>query len=244
MRPSVPDIRITDPQDAELAAYRALAGQAVLGLIFGLLAPLAMIDPMLWAAPVLGAMFSWWALRRIKKNAPALAGRKIAMAGLTLSLLFLAAAPTDWLVYRGMIRDEARQFSALWFKYLAQHQPHKAHQLTTTPQSRRPLDDNLWAFYRNGPRVREDMEGYVKSPLVRTLLALGPKAQVRFYQTTDQARDNGNDQVAQCYAVTYDEGGERKSFFVLVRMIRLKLKDGGAGWRITQAEGGVRPEGW
>ena len=43
--PSVPDVHITDPQDAELAAYRALAGQAVLGLIFGLLAPLALVDP-------------------------------------------------------------------------------------------------------------------------------------------------------------------------------------------------------
>ena len=32
MRPSVPDVHITDPQDAELAEYRALAGQAVLGL--------------------------------------------------------------------------------------------------------------------------------------------------------------------------------------------------------------------
>ena len=244
MRPSVPDVHITDPQDAELAAYRSLAVQAVLGLIFGLLAPLALIDPMLWAAPVLGAMFSWWALRRIRNNEPAFAGRKIAMVGLTLSLLFLAAAPTDWLVYRGMVRDEAQQFSALWFKYLAQDEPFKAHQLTTAPQLRQPLDDNLQAFYRGGSRVRDDIEAYVNWPLVRTLLALGPKAQVRFYQTTEQARDNADDQVAQCYAVTYDEGGEKKSFFVLVRMMRQKLKNGGAGWCITRTEGGVRPEGW
>ena len=47
MRPSVPDVHITDSRDAELAEYRALAGQAVLGLLLGLSAPLAMIDPML-----------------------------------------------------------------------------------------------------------------------------------------------------------------------------------------------------
>ena len=71
MRPSVPDVHITDPQDAELAAYRALVRQAVLGLILGLLAPLAMVDPMLWAIPAAGTIFSWWALRRIKNDAAA-----------------------------------------------------------------------------------------------------------------------------------------------------------------------------
>ena len=101
--------------------------------------------------PVLGFFLSWWALRRIRKSASAMAGRKMAMAGLALSLLFLAAAPTDWLVYRWMIRDEARQFSGLWFKYLTQDEPQKAFQLTEPPQSRRPLDDRLWAYYRKDP---------------------------------------------------------------------------------------------
>jgi hypothetical protein len=244
MRPSVPDVHITDSRDAELAEYRPLAGQAVLALIFGLLAPLAMIDVMLWAIPALGVILGWWALRRIKKNAPGMTGRKMALTGLALSLMFLVAAPGDWLAYRSMIRDEAQQFSALWFKYLNQEEPQKAHQLTMTPQARQTLDDRLWAYYRNNPKAHQDLENYAKLPLVRTLLALGPKAQVRFYQTAGQVRDNDNDQVEQLYAVTYEEDNERKTFFVLVRMARRKLTSGGAGWRILQTEGGVRPEGW
>lgn len=244
MRPGVPDVHITDSQDAEMAEYRPLAAQAVLALIFGLLAPLAMIDVMLWGVPVLGVLFGWWALRRIRKNAPAMTGRKIALAGLALSLLFLVAAPSDWLAYRSIIRDEARQFSALWFKYLNQEEPQKAHQLTLIPQSRQTLDERLWAYYRNNPKARQDLETYVKSPLVRTLLALGPKAQVRFYQNAGQVHDNDNDQVEQLYAITYEEDNERKSFFVLVRMARRKLSNGNAGWRILQTEGGVKPEGW
>lgn len=244
MRPSVPDIHITDSQDAELAEYRPLAGQAVLALIFGLLAPLAMIDIMLWAIPALGVILGWWALRRIRKNTPGMTGRKIALTGLALSLLFLMAAPGDWLAYRSMVRDEAKQFSSMWFKYLNEEEPQKAHQLTMTPQSRQTLDDRLWGYYRNNRKAREDLESYVKMPLVRTMLALGPKAQVRFYQTTGQSRDNDNDQVDQLYAVTYDEDNERKSFFILVRMARRKLASGGAGWRILQTEGGVRPAGF
>jgi hypothetical protein len=48
MRPSVPDIHITDSQDAEFAAYRALPSQAVVGLLLGLLSPVAWLDPFFW----------------------------------------------------------------------------------------------------------------------------------------------------------------------------------------------------
>ncbi len=161
-----------------------------------------------------------------------------------LSLLFLAAAPADLLIYRWMIRNEARQFSALWFRYLGQEEPHKAYQLYLSPQFRQPLDDHLWHFYRKSPKPRDNLEKFVKLPLVQTLLALGPKAQVRFYQTASERREDEHDLVNQYYAVTYEEQGERKSFFVLVQMVRQKLSNGQAGWHILQAEGGVRPEGW
>jgi hypothetical protein len=244
IQPGVPDVRITDRQDAELASYRALAWQAVLGLIFGLLAPLAMVDPLLWAMPILGTIFSWWGLRRIKNYPAEFLGRKIALAGLTLSLLFLAAAPSDWFAYRRIVRGEARQFSALWFKYLAQDEPQKAYQFTVVPQLRLRLDDHLWAGYRASSDLRDALEKYVESPLVRTLLALGPKAQVRFYDTVGQTHQDNDDWVDQCYAVAYEEDGEKKSFFVVVSMVRRELGSGAAEWRIVRTDGGFRPEGW
>jgi hypothetical protein len=242
MRPSVPDVHITDSEDAELAAYRALAGQAVLGLIFGLLSPLALVDPMCWGFPAVGIILSVWALRRIKKS-DSLTGRKMAVAGLLLSLLFAAAAPTDALAYRRTIRSEARQFSSLWFQFLIHDEPQKAHQLTVAPAIRHFLDDRLWAFYRSEPRLRQQLEGYVKNPLVHTLLALGPKAEVRFYETADQTQDGNDDMVTELYAVTYEEEGEKKSFLVAVDLLRQKLATGEAGWCIRQTNGPVRPEG-
>jgi hypothetical protein len=241
---SLPPVHITDPQDAQLAEYRALAGQAVLALIFGLLSPVALIDPLLWAVPLLGLLFSVWALRRIKRYAPAMIGRKAALSALALSLLFAAAAPADWLLYRKLVGDEARQVADLWFRCLLDDQPQKAHQLTMAPQFRQPLGNKPWDFYRGNPRWRQALEDYVQLPLIRTLLALGPRALVRFYQTAGQARDNENDAVDLLYAVTYEESGERKSFFVSVRLLRTKLASGGADWRIQQTDGGVKPEGW
>jgi hypothetical protein len=244
MRPGVPDVHITDAEDAQLAAYRPLAGQAVLGLIGGLLAPLAMIDPLMWAVPVFGLVFSWWALRRIRRYAPAMAGRGMALCGLFLSVLFLATASSEWLAYRAIVRREARQFAPLWFRYLAQDEPQKAHQLTMPPAFRQPLDDRLWAAYRKSDDLREGLQSFVGNPLVKTLLALGPKAQVRFYRSAGQARDRNNDLIDLTYAVTYEEEGEKKSFFVSVQMMRIKMPAGGADWRILKTEGGVRPAGW
>ncbi len=244
MRPGVPDVHITDSQDAEFAAYRPLAVQAVLSLLLGLLAPLAMLSSMFWLVPAIGLFFGNWALRRIKRDPAALTGRKLAWAGLSLSLVFIVAAPTDWLVYRRIVRNEARQFSTLWFRYLTHDEPQKAHQLTLPPQSRQPLGENLWGFYGSNSRARGSLEGYVKTPLVRTLLALGPRAMVRFYETVDQSHDDNDDVVELLYAVTYEEEGERKSFFVAVGALRTKLPDGSADWRILQTAGGAKPEGW
>jgi hypothetical protein len=173
-----------------------------------------------------------------------MAGGKLALWGLLLSLLFLTAAPADWLSYRWMVAKEARQFAAQWFKYVTQDEPQKAFQLTTAPQSRQPLDDHLWAFYRNNPRQRQELDNYVKSSTVRALLALGARAQVRFYQTAAQARNGDNDEVNQVFAVTYEERGERTSFFVVARMVRSRLGNGAADWRLVGADGGFRPEGW
>ncbi|MBN1394520.1 MAG: hypothetical protein JW959_05820 [Pirellulales bacterium] len=243
MRPNVPDVHISDQRDAALASYRAVPGQAVAGLIFGLLSPLALLDPLFWIVPALGAFFSCWAVRRIKGDAASLAGRGLATAGLAVSLLFAAAAPTEWLVYRGWMRGEARQCAELWFRCIRDEAPHKAHQLAVPPRQRQPFDDRLWDFYRNNPRSREALKGYTSNPAVRALLALGPRANTRFYDTTEQVRADDLDLVEQLYAVTYDEEGERKSFFVSVRVARPKTPGEKTGWFVLGVEGGMLPEG-
>jgi len=236
MRPGVPDVHITDPQDSELAAYRAFSGLALAALVCGLLAALALVDPLLWALPVAGAALGWMALRRIKKQWPALSGRSLAWLGLVLSLVFLVAAPTQWLVYRWQVRAEAREFADMYFKYLAKGEPQKAFQLALAPQQRLPLRDDaqIWGFFRNNQKMRQGLENFVGWPVVKTLLAKRHEAIVRFYETIDQEGVEGDrDMVKQRYAVTYEEGGEKKTFFIDVRMMRQVLPDHTAGWFVV-----------
>jgi hypothetical protein len=244
MRPGVPDVHITDSQDSEMAEYRPLAGQAVIALIFALLSPLALCDVSLWFIPGLGIFFSWWALRRIKIFSPAITGHKMALAGLLLSLLFLAIAPSNWLAYRLMVRNEARQFAAIWLRYVNQNEPQKAFQLMLAPSSRVPIDDNLSEAYRSDPHLLESFEKFTTRKDVQTLLALGPKAQIRYYDVASQVSEGFKDFVNLLYAVTYEENNEKKSFFLVIETTRTKPPGGNAFWRISQLGAPARPEGW
>jgi hypothetical protein len=240
MRPGVPDVHITDSQDAELSEYRPLSGLAVAALAFGLLAATSLIDPLLWALPAVGTVLGLLAIRRIKKQWPALSGRGMAWLGLVLSLVFLVAGPTQWLAYRWQVRAEARRFSEMYFRVLTNRHPERAFQLALPPPQRQSLkdDDQLWSFYRNNQKMRLGLENFVKAPVVRTLLALGSeRAIIRFYETLDQEGIDGNrDLVKERFAVTYEEEGEKKTFFADVRMMREQVAGGGAEWSISAPE--------
>ncbi len=57
--------------------------------------------------------------------------------------------------------------------------------------------------------------------------------------------DGHNDRVEDAYAVTYDETGRTKTFFVKLSLWRNLNKEAGPRlWRVQNPEGGYRPKGW
>ena len=233
--------QLTDHDDAEAARYQALSSLAVVGLVLGMLGFAALFEPWLWVVPLLGLLTSGLALRRIARDAPALSGRRTALAGLVLSVLFSAAVPANWLVYRWLVRCEAQRFAACWFEFLADGQPQKAHQLTQHPAYRQPLDERLADWYQRRRGRLDQLQWYVAaSPSeprwpVHTLLTLGNKARVRYHQTTDQTRAGRRDLLCQVYAVTYEKDGREKSFFVELHLERWQLDSSRANWQILGA---------
>ncbi|MHC4177154.1 MAG: DUF4190 domain-containing protein [Planctomycetota bacterium] len=239
--------RLIDGEDAEIAQYRALSGLAVTGLIIGLLSPIWMIDPRLWVVPgpVFGIVFGSMALWQIKRKAPALIGRKAALVGLVLSLLFGTAAPADWLGYRWAVRREARRFALQWFDFLANNQPHKAYQLTLHPKLRQPLEDKaLEDHYRQGSHAKEELDNYRSQELIQALTDLGKRARVRYRQTDSQGHIGSKDVVNQTYEVTDKDQrpGGKRPFSVSLSLERLVLDNGRAEWQIAGAQDGPTPE--
>jgi len=238
----VPPPHLSDTPDADVAEYRTLSGMAVTGLVFGVLSVLGALTPWLWFLAWIGVVLSALGLRRIAQRAPALTGRWAAVAGLVLSVFLASAAPAEWYTYREMLRGQARQFAGQWFQCLRGDEPQKAYQLTRHPAYRKPLDGRLWSYYGEGTELRDELQNYVARPEVRALLALGKKAQVRYYDTQRQWRENQSDMAYQVYAVTYEERGRKKTFFMGLVLARHELVNTRkAEWQVSSSEGGIRP---
>jgi hypothetical protein len=231
------------PEDADATKYRAVSGLAIFGLLVGLASLFALGVPLLWGLAIVALVVNVKALKRIKVNAPALLGRKAALAGLAVSVVALCGAPASWIAYRWMVRQEARQFAGMWFDFLRADQPHKAHQLALAPTSRDPLDDTLWDSYREEGSGWPILRQFVAAPDVRTLLALGSKATVRYYATESQWSEGDRDRVYQTFAVTYPDSDGLKTFFVgLVLDRTVHSPTGHAYWQVGRNFGGVRPK--
>ncbi len=243
----MPDIhldrpRFRDGDEPEAFQYRAVSFLAIAALSLAVLAGLAFLSPMLWVIPWAGVGISALALRRIRGRAAELIGRKAALIGLVVSIVLGLAAPTQWFIRRYQVRAESKQFAMLWFDMLAKDAPQKALQLTVDGFTREPLDDSLWSFYDRQPPARTRLEEFVVDRTIRTLLALGDKSIVRYFDTEKQWEEGNRDYLRQVYAVTYQREAEPTTFFVAIELERESYPGVHRSfWKVGRYLGGMTP---
>jgi hypothetical protein len=86
------------------------------------------------------------------------------------------------------------------------------------------------------------VNAYRSRPEVQAILALGDQAEVRYYDTENQVDTGYESTLRQVYAVTFDQEGNRTTFFIRLTLTR-KVQEGKsvAQWQITDIEGGIKP---
>jgi hypothetical protein len=114
------------------------------------------------------------------------------------------------------------------------------------PKQRLPLESDLAEHYRRDQASRRLLTAFIKEPTIRTLFALGEEAQIRYYETAAEGREDVFDKVQQIYAVTYpDQQQQPKSFFIALLLQRsVDNSNGRAAWTLVHVDGGIRPPGW
>src|SRR6185295_2217806 len=230
--------------EGETIVYRKVSPLAIASLLLGLTSLLAIVFPLLWAFPLLGAGLSLLALWQVAAAKEAVVGRKAALLGLVLSIASATAIPVQQLSARWWLGSDARQIADQWFEALRHGDPFMAHELSLPVSQRMHIKTELSQYLGGRPVARQAFEGFLSIPVVRTLLALNDKAEVRLYDVENLETDSesGADLVDLVYAVTFDEGGEKKSFFVRMTCERAVNPDSGRGlWRVLKFSGGVRP---
>lgn len=223
----------SDPLDE----YRSVDRWAVVGLLLGLLSPAAMLSPILVLLSPLGIVTSGVALVRLKRDASRI-GRTAALIGLALAVLFGVAPVAQWATTTTILWRQAKPVADLWFELLRKNEPEKAVLLRFAPEERHRMDEDLWLYLRSDKEAKQDLQRFVKNPLVRTLLELGPRADVRLYKTVKVASLGEHALAEYYYTVTFDDAdGKKKTFFVSVVMQRKPVARPGLNpWRVHDAQ--------
>ena len=234
--------RVFDSPADDPGQFRAVSRLAIAGALLSAGAPAAMLTPALEIVPIVAGAVNLLALGRIARRRPALAGRRAALAGLLVSVAFAAAAPVDGIVYRRLLRREARQFVAIWFDAIQRDGLQEAHQLMIDPRQRLPAAQPLSDAYRRRADWGKEVDRLAHHPVIRTLRSLGSKATVRFYDTGEEWQSPDGDAVRLIYAVSYDDPREgRRTVFVAVVLERIATDGRRAGWRLLDVDDGASP---
>lgn len=230
----------TANNDEPAEGYRPVSAAAAAALFLGLLSPLTLEYPLFVILPFLAAALALLALLRSFRRSPHLLGRKAALAGLLLASASVAAAISQQFVLEGALDREAAATGLQWFTLLADNHPEKAYQLTLLPDERQPLDDDraLRAFYGKAPHLQAALDRYVQFDAVRTLLALGPKAAVRYERLRSESALGSSAALELEFVVTFDEAGAKKTLRIALPMQRIVRHDGKAEWQIYRPRTG------
>jgi hypothetical protein len=219
--------------------YRELCPTAVVGALLGCASALALCDLALLFIPVAAAVVSVLALRKIKALAPQLMGRRVALAGLALALIFAVAAPIQPWVETRSLEYGALQAAKEWFVALRNNEPELAHQLMKVKWMRQGDQIPLRTLY-TGERARSDLEAFVAEDAVRLILASGKASHIRLHEHVSLKSDSlvEQDDVVDVYEVTVPKAsGVRETYLFEVTATRqLDLMRRIRSWRVAKVK--------
>jgi hypothetical protein len=226
---------LSEFQASDEIEYRSVDPLAIVALVVGLISPLALGFPILVVVPIVGALVALAAVARIGRDAWR-SGRAVALVGLALSSCFLVAPLARYATAEWLLPRQARPVADRFLELLQEGRPEEALLLQFVPDRRPPVDAGLWTYYRNDLEARMQIHNFVQRPGVRMLLALGDKAQIRFYNTNAVLAGKRQGLVEFRYTVTFEgKNGRRQTMLLGLLMERKPVTNGALNpWRVRE----------
>lgn len=229
----------TESRDIEepLDDYSPVSALAITGLVLGLCSALALIHPVLWLIPLSAVLLACLALLKIAVASPPLLGRKAALLGLALALIFGISAPIQHWAHRRALRVDAMELADEWFTALRLNRPDYAVRLTRRPSSKASRAKPPMADPANQDGMLTEVRKAIHEQPMEVLLKLGKKAHVRLFQHEAVWWDESNEGVRDTYVVTVGKPSDAVSFFVRLGCLRSQDRASGEWqWQITKHE--------
>lgn len=229
-----------DAGEGDVVSYRQFSIPALIALVLGVASFAVFISLWFLFLGALGILLSLPAIVLIRRSEGFLTGEWAAQLGLSLSIVSLVSVSVFWPYYHYTVRVEADKFFRTWFDALRKHDIPVAYSLGSPFWERNPDPRDADSWWNNLPQqkyLHKSVHDYLANPVVKTLLELGPDADVSYFRTDSVATRDGADHVTSVYAVTYsDASGEPETFFLrMAGKRRAHEKDGrSAGWSLER----------
>lgn len=152
---------------------------AIITLLLGLAASLALITPILWAVPLFTLGCGAIALRAIHQNSETVGGQRLVHVGIGLASLFLAWGMASYYVQSQMTFAHAQIHAAKWLEMLKEGKVREAHQLRRSHFERVESTVDLVEYY-NRMENREMFVTFQADPVVERLVKMGADARLTY----------------------------------------------------------------
>ena len=166
--------------DDQVAEYRTVSVLAIISLLVGLASPLCLMSRLFLVIPLLGAVVSILALRRIAASGGSLTGRWAASAGLVLCVACGAATFSRDAVTRYLRTAQAEEFGRSWLRLVSAGETEQAFRLTVEG-ARPPTPPDPAA----PPTTTSPLEEFLKSELIKKISAAGPNSDIKLVGTQE-----------------------------------------------------------
>lgn len=219
-----PSFSSTDAVD--VAQYPRVSRLSIAALILGLLSAAALYSQLMWCLPAVGAVLAIAALRSIARSEDVVSGRRAAVIGLVLSLLFGAWAPVRFFVRERVLSRQAREHAEQWIGFVRDGRLCEAHQLQLTQHERQSPDTDLAEYYETEEMMGRDFKEFCSDPTVKKIAELGDRVRLRYVRDEEIAYEalyaSRLDIVTQQYALEYEEDGEPCTLPLWIAMARVR----------------------
>lgn len=223
--------------EEDLGDYRAVSAMAVIGVVLGILSATAFIHPLLWLLACIAVIVNAVALRQLAESNSRLLGRKAALAGMAVSLIFTIAAPTQFLIHRHMLSREAVGVAREWFGYFRDNRPEMAFSMSHYPMSKEARERLPMPARGESGSAMRPIRDFLREPQVDLMLKLGKRAHIRFFETEEVWSGGNMEGVREIYVVTVGENAQPTSFFIRLGVTRSRdLATGEWQWQVTKNE--------
>jgi hypothetical protein len=142
----------------EVSGYRPVSSLAVAALIVGCVSALALVSPVFWVVPLVGAALALVAVRDVTRSGVAKAGGLAAVAGLALSLGFGSQAVTAAAMARWLAAARAESAARFWLDALCDGRTDDARSMCG-PDAAPRVDEAAACCGAERPRIRCDGAG-------------------------------------------------------------------------------------